>query len=483
MTRAPSWPWRRSLRARLIVSFLLLSTVTLLVVGAIVYVRATDDLTNGVYDRLDAVSSVKADALDRWIDEQTRNVVYVGAIPGFGDDARVFLDPAAASADRDAAGARLRSDLETVVGKTADAEEIFILDLDGTIRLSTLAGDEGKAQATESFFSNGSSHTTVQNVYTSALTGRPTITVATPLFDQDGGGQRVAVLAANLSLQRLDRIVQERTGLGDTGRTYLVGPDSRLIQGTVAAGGGPAAVDSEGIRTVLRYQSGQGLYVDDRGTPVVGVYQWLADRGAGLLAEISQDEAFGSARQLALTIAIVGLISTCLLIAGIWVIARRVTQPILSLARTAKQVTLGDLDAVSGIDAEDEVGTLAVAFDAMTAQLRENVATLEQRVAERTAELNRQRSYYAALVEVSPVAVVTMDQDEQVTAWNPTATRLFGFEPDEAIGRSIDDLILRSDELRAEGHDLAEEAARQRPGQRGSAVGCARTGRCSTSRS
>ncbi len=459
MTGRPSWPWRRSLRARLIASFLLLSTVTLLVVGAIVYLRATDDLTNGVYDRLDAVASVKADALDRWIDEQTRNVVYVGAIPGFGDDARIFLDPAATSTDRDGAGARLRSDLETVVGKTADAEEIFILDLDGNIRLSTLAGDEGKAQATESFFTDGSSHTTVQNVYTSDLTGRPTITVATPLFDQDGGGQRVAVLAANLSLQRLDRIVQERTGLGETGRTYLVGPDSRLIQGTVAGAVGAGAVDSTGIEAVLAQRSGQGLYDDDRGTPVVGVYQWLGDRGAGLLAEISQDEAFGSARQLAVTIAVVGLISTCLLIAGIWVIARRVTQPILSLARTAQQVTLGDLDAVSGIESEDEVGTLAVAFDGMTAQLRENVATLEHRVAERTAELNRQRSYYAALVEVSPVAVVTMDQDERVTAWNPTATRLFGFEPDEAIGRSIDELILRSDELRAEGHDLAREAA------------------------
>ena len=458
MTRGVSWPWRRSLRARLIASFLVLSTVTLLVVGVIVYARATDDLTNGVFDRLEAVAAVKADALDRWIDEQTRNVVYVGAIPGFGDDARIYLDPAAAASDRDAARARLRSDLETVVSKTADAEEIFILGLDGTIQLSTLGGDEGKTQADKTYFADGSSHTTVQNVYTSDLTGRPTITVATPLFDQDGGGQRVAVLAANLSLQRLDRIVQERTGLGDTGRTYLVGPDGRLIQGSVSGGDPLATVDSAGIRAVLRQEDGKSLYADDRGTPVVGVYRWLGDRGAGLLAEISQDEAFRSTRELAATIGIVGLLSTLLLVAGIWVVARHVTRPILSLAATAKQVTDGDLDAVSGIDSEDEVGTLAVAFDGMTAELRENVATLEHRVAERTAELNRQRSYYAALVDVSPVAVVTMDREERVTAWNPAATTLFGFEPDEAIGRSIDDLILRSDELRAEGHDLAREA-------------------------
>ena len=103
---------------------------------------------------------------------------------------------------------------------------------------------------------------------------------------------------------------------------------------------------------------------------------------------------------------------------------------------------------------EDEVGTLATAFDDMTAELRENVETLERRVEERTAEIDRQKQYFESLVEVSPVAVVTMDRDERVSGWNPAATRLFGYAPEEAIGRTIDDLILRSEALRDEGHDL-----------------------------
>ena len=456
MTGGIVWPWRRSLRARLVAYFLLLSSVTVLVVGGVVYIRATNDLTNAIYDRLDAAAALKTDALGRWIDEQTRNVVYVGAIPGFGDDARFFLDSSSTTTARDQAGQRLRTDLSTVVHQMSDAEEIFILDLNGTVRLSTLARDEGTSQANEQFFAGGSSQPTVQNVYTSILTGRPTITVATPLFDKNGTGQRVAVLAANLSLQRVEAIVQQRTGLGQTGRTYLVGPDHRLIQGTTSTAD---TVDSQGIRNVIAKQDGRGLYVDDRGTPVIGVYRWLSDRGTGLMAEMSQDEAFGSARDLALTIGLVGLLSALLLTAGIWVVARRVTRPILALAATATKVTAGDLEAVSGVRSDDEVGTLAVAFDEMTAQLRENVTTLERRVAERTSELNRQRMYYASLVEVSPVAVVTMDQDELVSAWNPAATTLFGFLPQEAIGRPIEDLVLRSEALREEGRDLAREAA------------------------
>ena len=468
MSMRISRPWRRSLRSRLVAYFVLLSAVTILAVGGVVYLRATDDVTRGLYDRLDAVAANKADALNRWIDEQTRNVVYVGSISGFGDDARDYLDPASSSDARSTADARLREELKKVVVGTADAEEIYILDLDGTIRLSTFTAHEGQTQVNEPFFVSGSSHTTTQNVYSSSLTNRPTITVATSLFDQNGNGQRVAVLAANLSLQRLDRIILERTGLGSSGRTYLVGSDHRPIQGT-NGGDATATVDSTGISAVLAKQSGQGLYVDDRGVPVVGVFRWLDDRGAGLLAEMSQDEALGSARGLALTIGLVGLLSTIVLATGIWVVARRVTRPILALAATASRVAGGDLEAVSGIRSEDEVGTLATAFDGMTSQLRENVATLERRVTERTAELSRQRLYYASLVEVSPVAVVTMDQEEQVSAWNPAATTLFGFLPDEAIGKRIDELILRTDELRAEGRDLAREATHgrvQRIGQR-----------------
>ncbi|MFI5199457.1 MAG: histidine kinase dimerization/phospho-acceptor domain-containing protein, partial [Candidatus Limnocylindrales bacterium] len=364
--------------------------MTALVVGAIVYVRATGDLTNAIYDRLGAVAAVKADAIDRWVDEQSRNVVFVSSMPGVGDDARTYLDPAAPADARQQAATELRNDLKTVVSKTADAEEIYILDLSGTIQISTLAQDEGKSQASQPFFKGGASQTTVQNVYVSSLTNQPTMTVATPLFDNNGLGQRVGVLAANLSLARLDQIVQQRTGLGQTGRTYLVGPDRRLISSTAGAGGG--VLDSTGIeQAVVDHQNGQGLYVDDRSTPVIGVYTWLGDRGSALLAEMSQDEAFGPARQLALTIGVVGLLAGILLVAGVSVVARRVTRPILSLAATASRVTAGDLEAVSGIRSPDEVGTLAVAFDEMTAELRENVATLERRVDERTVELQAAR--------------------------------------------------------------------------------------------
>ena len=183
-------PFRRSFRARLVAYLLVLSTVTVALVGTVVYARATDDLTVSVYERLDAIAGIKADALDRWLDEQSRNVVFIGVVPGVGDDARTLLDATTPGATRDMAEARLRTLLATVVSQTADAEEIYILGLDGTVRLSTVAGREGLSLANEPLFLTGSSNTFVQNIYRSPITGQPTITVATPLFDADPSRRR-----------------------------------------------------------------------------------------------------------------------------------------------------------------------------------------------------------------------------------------------------------------------------------------------------
>ena len=56
-----------------------------------------------------------------------------------------------------------------------------------------------------------------------------------------------------------------------------------------------------------------------------------------------------------------------------------------------------------------------------------------------------------------------MDRDEMVSGWNPAASRLFGYSPDEAIGRHIDALVV-PEELRQEGDALVRGGDRSRSG-------------------
>jgi PAS domain S-box-containing protein len=73
-------------------------------------------------------------------------------------------------------------------------------------------------------------------------------------------------------------------------------------------------------------------------------------------------------------------------------------------------------------------------------------------------EGERQRRYFEAVVQNSPVAIVTLDLDGNVVELNPAFERLFGYTRGEAVGRNLDSLINTADTL-AEAEDYTEAAA------------------------
>ena len=76
-------------------------------------------------------------------------------------------------------------------------------------------------------------------------------------------------------------------------------------------------------------------------------------------------------------------------------------------------------------------------------------------------EIGQQKQYFESLVDISPVAVVTMDRDEVVSGWNPAAEHLFGYSAQDAIGRTIDSLVIKSSEYADEGQAIVREALEQ----------------------
>ena len=57
------------------------------------------------------------------------------------------------------------------------------------------------------------------------------------------------------------------------------------------------------------------------------------------------------------------------------------------------------------------------------------------------AEIQAEKQFSEALVQNSPVAIVSIDKDASVVAWNPGAEKLFGYSAEEAIGAPLDDLV------------------------------------------
>ena len=90
---------------------------------------------------------------------------------------------------------------------------------------------------------------------------------------------------------------------------------------------------------------------------------------------------------------LVGLVSVLALVFGslsLVVFTSRTLQPIRTLTTAAAEITESNITGFVGLKpSADEIGTLATAFNRMTMQLRNSIANLENRVADRTAELSQ----------------------------------------------------------------------------------------------
>jgi nitrate/nitrite-specific signal transduction histidine kinase len=131
-----------------------------------------------------------------------------------------------------------------------------------------------------------------------------------------------------------------------------------------------------------------------------------------LLIEQDLSEAFRAVyTSLSVNLGI-ALVTVLLAASASLLITRSISVPLINLAETASLIAAGDLQQVASVERGDEIGALATAFNSMTAQLRDLIANLEERVRERTNAL-RQRALEletSALVSREVTSILDMDQ-------------------------------------------------------------------------
>ncbi len=138
-------------------------------------------------------------------------------------------------------------------------------------------------------------------------------------------------------------------------------------------------------------------------------------------------ETIALVQQRVRTINLLGVLITAVVSFMAIHVARQLTSPILDLTHTVEQFKVGNLETQAKVASNDEVGYLATTFNELTAQIRQMLSGLEQRVAERTAELeqamHRSAERARELELVSEVAKVAASQ-QQTEALLPLVTSL-----------------------------------------------------------
>ena len=95
-------------------------------------------------------------------------------------------------------------------------------------------------------------------------------------------------------------------------------------------------------------------------------------------------------------------------------LAQAISGPIVRLKAVAEKVASGDLSAQAQVETGDETGALATTFNTMTARLRELIDTLEERVAERTRNLELAADVGRSVSQVRNLDVMLKDPCELI---------------------------------------------------------------------
>lgn len=400
--------WRNSLLFQLVSSFLLLSLLIIALVGYAAFDHAKESLKKSAFDQLNMIAVLKYQELNHWVFDQSQVVLSLTQLPHIKTQSEILFTAETSTQEYDAAKLALQNSLIAFINYDSGLKEIFILSRGGRVLVSTNPKQVGQYQALVQYsqIQDDSKDAFVSNFYRSSVTGQPQITLTYPLFDP--AGQRLGAIAANLNLARIDEIIRHRTGLQKTGETYLVGnigttSSSRYVfMNSQTSGTHPLQleINSEAIEKAMQGYTGQGLYRNYKGVPVIGVYYSLSDQDLVLLAEQSQSEAFAPAQELAISILLIGLLLSGIMAIGMFLLGRRIVRPILEIVKTARSVSQGNFNQTAPVLTSNEIGLLARTFNQMTKELKNSYSSLEDynrnlemKVAARTQELheNNQR--------------------------------------------------------------------------------------------
>ena len=212
------------------------------------------------------------------------------------------------------------------------------------------------------------------------------------------GGQLLGVVGLQLGTTSIYQVTGDLNGLGATGETTLAklaGSGEALFVAPLRNTPQAAMklkIDLETTASPMRFalqgQRGSGLGTDYSGKQVAAAWRYLPELRWGLVVKMDADEAFAPLyRQRAvLLVTLLALTLFTGLIALYW--GRALVRSLQGFAHTAGQIAQGDLSKRVDESGRDEIGMLASAFNCMAENLQGLYQSLEERIEERTRELN-----------------------------------------------------------------------------------------------
>lgn len=479
----------KSLKGKLIVSFLFISLIPIAIVGYISYSSGKTALRERLFNSLITIAKSRETAVNVFLEGKQGRVIDF-ASDGFIRDNLIILDTMGVSVPgnrRDVVEEINNHLIKNKMPLDADIYGINVTDLNGRVIASTVDSEIELDESQTGYFTE-----TMKLNYGECYVGDISIsnhfgveteafTASAPLTDRNSN-ERLGVIVNYYKASSINKITISREGLGETGEVYIVNKegymitDSRFLNNAVLK----QRVNTDPVRLFqTQRKTMTGVYPDYRGVPVVG--SSMGDEidkklrfGWTILAEIDASEAFAPVRTLGMWIICVTGPIILIVVFIAWLIARGVANPIKRISENVVKVGGGDLTVdIVKVNRADEIGNLIEAFRDMVANLRrvtlqvkEGVNVLGSAASEilaSTSQLASSASETAAAVNETTATAEEVKQTAQVSSQKARVVSDMAnkaAEVSQAGKRAADNIIGEMDRIREQIGSVAESIVR-----------------------
>ncbi len=261
---------------------------------------------------------------------------------------------------------------------------------------------------------------------------------------ENAAGEKIGVLAYQMPVERINNLMGNKTGLGETGETFIVGEDLLMRSDSRFANESTILkrqIDLPIVREGLNSKKTTNITIDDRGVEVIATVfaidifdkKWL------ILAKQDTAEAFKPINELSRNILIQLAVALLLLALAGFLISRGIAKPIKSLVGAMTNLQMGDTKSdIPYADRGDEIGSMSKSLTSFRDDLDTAVVA------------NRVSLFKGAAFDGSTTPMMIVDRDFIVTFVNEGTKELFEnygdvfkaafphFNPKEIMGTCID---------------------------------------------
>jgi GAF domain-containing protein/HAMP domain-containing protein len=416
----------RSLQGLLLVSFVIIVMIPTVMTAILSAIGAYTHNQTQTFDTLEAIATLKANQLETILTNSQNDTKILLADSRFASSA---LDILSTTSDLSPILEQnfkqvARTRMVDVLGTQDEAyNEIMVLDTHGNVIISTIPSREGTNFQKETFFKSGLVRYYAGFVEEPSF-GTENLVSATPIFDRNRQDMRgVLVLRSDAAFMKA--IMENTPGFSEA-ETYLVDTNFSAVTKTrtpvkiIDSRAALEAIDKNVVGETSRY-------TNYAGQQVLGYYQWFVPMQVAIIAEVPVSFVVNNSLQALAGSAILALFVVAVAILAVVISARAISDPIKTLAETTESFAAGRLSTRAAVDRKDEIGALAQAYNQMAAQLQEMIGKLEQRVADRTKDLEGQTLRLRVAAEIARDAASAHSLDELLDKTAELICSRFGF--------------------------------------------------------